>query len=99
MTARAPGQSLEDDVQYRGLTKQGILVFGDAVFSTTPRLYEMTPEEAETIRSLCGHRLTLESLEIRACAGEAKDHAHKENARGLAQRDAQNDSSRDGLTW
>lgn len=49
-------------MQYRGLTNRGFLVFGDAVFSTTPRLYDMTPEEAETIISLCGHRLTLEPL-------------------------------------
>ncbi len=58
----------------------------------------MTAEEAETILSLCGHRLTLEPLELRTCAGEAKDHAHGEAARGLAQGAAQNDSGRDGLT-
>ena len=85
-------------MQYRGLTNRGFLAFGDAVFSTTPRLYEMTPEEAKTILSFCGDRVTLEPLEPRTCAGEAKDHAYKEDARGQAQGDARNDSSRDGLT-
>lgn len=59
-------------MQYRGLTNRGILAFGDAVFSSTPRLYEMTPEEAETILSLCGDRVTLEPLEPEPAPGKRR---------------------------
>ena len=72
---------MEADLQYRGLTNRGSLAFGYAVFTTTPSLYEMTPEEAETILSLCGDRVILEPLEARTCVGEAKDHAHREDVR------------------
>ena len=72
----------------------GLLAFGNAVFSTTPRLYEMTPEEAKTILSLCGDRVTLEPLEPESAPGKRRTMP----TRGQAQGDAQDNSSRDGLT-
>ena len=50
-------------MQYRGVTRRGTLVFGGVKFSTQPRLYQMTAEEASVLQSLYGDRLTLEALE------------------------------------
>ena len=50
-------------MQFRGVSKRGSLVFGGLNFTTTPRIYEMTADEAAIIQDLYGDRVSLEPLE------------------------------------
>ena len=50
-------------MQFRGVTRRGTLAFGGVTFTTAPRLYEMTSEEAATLQKLYGDWLSLEPLE------------------------------------
>ena len=50
-------------MQFRGVSKRGSLVFGGLTFTTTPRIYEMTADEAAIIQDLYGDRVSLEPLE------------------------------------
>ena len=57
-------------MQYRAVTRRGTLVFGAVEFTTTPRLYELSPEEAAILQKLYGQRLVLELLEPQPVASE-----------------------------
>lgn len=59
-------------MQFRGVSRRGSLVFGGIAFTTTPRLYEMTPDEAAVIQGLYGDRISLEPLEREAVEPQAE---------------------------
>ena len=50
-------------MKFRGVAKRGTLEFNGLRFTIRPALYEMTAEEAMTLRLLHGDRLSLEPLD------------------------------------
>ena len=60
-------------MRFHGVTKRGTLAFGEVTFTTRPRLYELTPQEAARLRDLYRNRLYLEPLGPDT-AGEAEQN-------------------------
>ena len=50
-------------MRFRGVAKRGTLEFNGLRFTARPAVYEMTAEEAMTLRLLHGDRLSLEPLD------------------------------------